>query len=339
MKALICIRPGLFEYKDLPVPQMKKGHALLRIRRIGICGTDLHAYQGTQPYFDYPRILGHELSADLIDADGAEGFIPGESVTFIPYFNCGICKACREGKPNCCINLKVCGVHIDGGMSEYFLVPSNSLIKNEGLDYDELALLEPFAIGAHGIRRAGVLRDEFVLVTGAGPIGLATMEFARIAGAQVIALEMKENRLAFCKNRLKIPHLIHPGKEDVLERLMKITNGEMPGVVIDASGNLGAITKAFQYTAHGGRYVLIGLQRDEIKFSHPDFHKRELTLMSSRNATRADFDHVLDAIGKGQIDPRLFITNRVKFGAVKENFDSWLDPISGPIKAMVEMEV
>jgi 2-desacetyl-2-hydroxyethyl bacteriochlorophyllide A dehydrogenase len=338
MRALICVRPGYFEYREIPAPELKTGQSIIRIKRIGICGTDLHAYQGTQPYFNYPRILGHELAADLIDADGADGFVPGEALTFIPYFSCGKCIACRNGKPNCCIELKVCGVHIDGGMSEYYSVPSASLIKNKGLGYDELAMLEPFAIGAHGIRRAGILRDEYVLVSGAGPIGLAAMEFARIAGAQVIGLDINDKRLSFCKNRLNIPHLINPGIENIFSRLLEITNGEMPAVVIDATGNLKAITDAFQYTAHGGRYVLIGLQRDEIKFSHPEFHKRELTLMSSRNATRKDFDHVLDCIGRGLINPGLFITHRVKFESVKENFDSWLDPSSGLIKSMVEMD-
>lgn len=337
MKVLVCTKPGLLEYKKLQVPEMQPGHAILKIKRIGICGTDLHAYQGTQPYFSYPRILGHELAADLVDADGADGFEPGEALTFIPYFSCKKCIACRNGKPNCCTQIKVCGVHTDGGMAEYFSVPSDALIKNKGLGYDELALVEPLAIGAHGIRRAQVIKDEFVLVTGAGPIGLATMEFARMAGAKVIALDVNDTRLQFCKTRLNIPYTINALTENVAERLQEITNGDMPTVVIDATGNQKAINNAFQFMAHGGRYVLIGLQRGEISFSHPEFHKRESTLMSSRNATREDFEYVMDSMSKGLIDPATYITHRVMFDGVKEEFEKWLDPSSGLIKAIVEL--
>ena len=156
MKSLICKQPYQFEYADINAPELKPDHAIIKIKRIGICGTDLHAYEGTQPYFNYPRILGHELSGDLIDLDNADGFVPGDVVTIIPYFNCGTCVACRNNKPNCCVNIQVCGVHVDGGMVEYFSVPSYSLVNGEGLSYDELALIEPLAIGAHGIRRADV---------------------------------------------------------------------------------------------------------------------------------------------------------------------------------------
>ncbi len=337
METLICTKPGTFEYQAIATPVLMPGHAIVQIKRIGICGTDLHAYEGTQPYFTYPRILGHELAADLIEADGADGFVPGEAVTIIPYFNCGKCIACKNGKPNCCTDIKVCGVHIDGGMATYFSVPSYSLVKSQGLSYDELALVEPLAIGAHGIRRANVKKDEFVLVIGAGPIGLGTMEFARIAGAKVIALDINNNRLQFCKEKLKVEHIINASTTDVLTRLKEITNEEMPVVVIDATGNQKAINNALQYLAHGGRFVLIGLQKEAISFSHPEFHKRETTLMSSRNATREDFEHVIDSMKKGLIDPTLYITHRVKFSDVKDVFESWLDPASGIIKAMVEI--
>lgn len=337
MKALICTKPGTFEYKDIVKPVLQTGQAIIKIRRIGICGTDLHAYEGTQPFFTYPRILGHELAADLIAADGADGFLPGESLTIIPYFNCGKCIACRNGKPNCCVDIKVCGVHIDGGMAEYLSVPSYSLVKSQGLSYDELALVEPLSIGAHGVRRANVQKDEFVLVIGAGPIGLGTMEFARIAGAKVIALDIDENRLQFCKEKLKVDYIINTSTEDTFSKLKEITNEDMPGVVIDATGSQKAINNAFQYLAHGGRFVLIGLQKEEISFSHPEFHKRESTLMSSRNATREDFVHVIDSMKGGLIDPAIFITNRLKFGVLKDEFEKLLDPSLGIIKAIVDL--
>ena len=296
MKALICTKPGTFDYINCDEPLPQPGQAILKIKRVGICGTDLHAYRGTQPYFTYPRILGHELAADLIDTGGAAGFVPGEVVTFIPYFNCGTCIACRNGLTNCCTQIKVCGVHIDGGMAEYLSVPSYALVKSEGLGYDELAFVEPLAIGAHGVRRANLQKDEFVLVIGAGPIGLGTMEFAKIAGAKVIALDINEQRLRFCNDKLKVAFTINGSTEDVLARLKEITNGDMPTVVMDATGSLKAIENGLQYLSHGGRFVLIGLQKEAFSFSHPEFHKRETTLMSSRNATRADFEQVIDSM-------------------------------------------
>ncbi len=336
MRTLICTTPHQFDYADTEIPVAGAGETLLKIKRIGICGTDLHAFEGTQPFFSYPRILGHELAAEIVSTDAA-GFAVGETVTFIPYFYCGKCIACRMGKPNCCAAINVCGVHVDGGMRDYLVVPSYALVHGAGLSCDELALVEPLAIGAHGVRRAMLEADEFVLVIGAGPIGLGTMEFARIAGGKVIAMDINDNRLAFCKDRLKVDFTINPLAEDAMEKLKAITNGDMPTVVIDATGSLKAINNAFQYLGHGGRYVLIGLQKGDISFNHPEFHKRESTLMSSRNATRADFEHVVSCMKKGWVNPATYITHRVAFEDVKANFESWLDPANGVIKAMVEM--
>lgn len=337
METLICNQPGEFEYKDTSKPALSKDHSILEIKRIGVCGTDIHAFEGTQPFFEYPRILGHELAAIIHETEEGSGFAKGEKVTIIPYFNCGACIACRSGKPNCCVQMRVCGVHVDGGMRTYLSVPNYSLIKGGDLSFEELALIEPLAIGAHSIRRAYVQKNEFVLVIGAGPIGLGTMEFARIAGARVIAADMNAQRLLFCKEKLNIEHIINVQAENTLERLKEITGEDMPTVVIDATGNLKAINGAFQYMAHGARYVLVGLQKENISFSHPEFHKREATLMSSRNATRDDFEHVMNCMKNGQVNPSTYITHQLPFQKVKEEFPSLLDPANGVIKAMIEM--
>ncbi|WP_432714582.1 zinc-binding alcohol dehydrogenase family protein [Pedobacter sp.] len=338
MKTLVCTTPGNFEYSQREKPVLTPGNAVIKIRRIGICGTDLHAFEGTQPFFNYPRILGHELSGELVEIDG-EGFAIGEAVTFIPYFNCGKCIACRSGKSNCCTSIQVCGVHIDGGMAEYLSVPAKSLLHGEGLSFEELALVEPLAIGAHGVKRAAVKAGEFVLVIGAGPIGLGTMEFARIAGGKLIALDINEERLAFCKEKLKVAYTINATAENVLAQLQEITGGDMPTVIIDATGSQKAINNAFQYLAHGARYVLIGLQKGDLNFSHPEFHKREATLMSSRNADREDFELVIRSMKNGDVNPATYITHVVSFDQVKDEFASWLNPESGVIKAMVKMDV
>lgn len=338
MNTLICTEPGKFRYAKTAKPALEKGQAIIKIKRVGVCGTDLHAFEGTQPFFNYPRILGHELSGELIEVDGACGFQPGERVTFIPYYNCGVCIACRNKKPNCCVQMKVCGVHVDGGMTEFLSVPASALLHGGTLSFDELALVEPLAIGAHGVRRAGVEKGGFVLVIGAGPIGLGTMEFAKAQGGLVIALDVNENRLTFCREMLGIPYAVNAASENVAEALSSITNGDMPTVVIDATGNLGAINKGFTYLAHGGRYVLIGLQKEAISFSHPEFHKREATLMSSRNATIADFEQVLQAIRNGQVKPLNYISQTVSFDRVGDEFKGWLDPARGIIKTVINLE-
>jgi 2-desacetyl-2-hydroxyethyl bacteriochlorophyllide A dehydrogenase len=336
MKALVCKQPGQLVYEEREPPQAKEGHAIIRIRRIGICGTDLHAYEGTQPFFEYPRILGHELAGELVELDQAPGFEVGEPVSFIPYFNCGQCIACRSGLPNCCVSIRVCGVHVNGGFVEYLSVPSSSLLHGDGLSYDELSLVEPLAIGAHGVRRARVKQGEFVLVVGAGPIGLGIAEAARIAGGKVIVMDINDNRLQFCKERLAVDHTVNALHTEALAALKEITSGDMPTVVLDATGSQKAIIDSFQYLAHGARYVLVGLQKGEISFSHPEFHKREATLMSSRNATRADFEHVIACMKKGEVKPTTYITHRVHFHEVTTHFESWLKPETGVIKAMVE---
>ena len=338
MRKLVCLSAGRFEYATAETPEPGKSEALLRICRVGICGTDLHAFEGTQPYFTYPRILGHELAGELIHFEDAPGFNVGEIVTILPYLNCGVCIACRKGKPNCCVHMKVLGVHVDGGMVEYLSVPTSSLVHGAGLTMDELALVEPLAIGAHGVRRAGVDPGEFVLVIGAGPIGIATMEFARLAGGKVIALDVDEHRLRFCRDRLGMAYAISAQSKDVTEQIREITNGDMPAVVIDATGNSKAINKAFEYMSHGGRYILIGLQKGDVSFSHPEFHKREGTLMSSRNATRQDFEYVIASIKAGSIEPANYITHRVGFEEVKSEFGEFLNSKNGVIKAMIEVD-
>lgn len=337
MKTLVCAEPLKFEYREASRPSLTENRTIINIKRIGVCGTDLHAFEGTQPFLSYPRVLGHELAGILVEQDNAPGFETGEVVSFIPYFNCGTCIACRRGKPNCCAQMQVCGVHVDGGMAEYLSVPSASLLRSHGLSLDEMALVEPLAIGAHGVRRAAIEPGEWVLVIGAGPIGLGTMEFARLAGGTVIAMDINEQRLQFCKEQLQVAHAINALAADATEQVRDVTSGDMPTVVIDATGSQKAINHGFQFMAHGARYVLIGLQRGEICVSHPEFHKREGTLMSSRNATRADFEQVIAALKNKEVKPSTYITHRAAFDQAATEFEHWLNPETGVIKAMIEL--
>ncbi|MEI7026005.1 zinc-binding alcohol dehydrogenase family protein [Paenibacillus sp. y28] len=337
MRTIICEEPNRFVLTTTEVPVPKPGEALLQIRRIGICGTDYHAFKGNQPFFVYPRILGHELAATIVEVGANEqGLQAGDQVAVIPYLECGTCIACRRGKANCCTKMSVIGVHQDGGMREFMTVPVSHLVKADGLTLDQIATVECFSIGAHAVRRSGVEQGEFVLVIGAGPIGLGVMKFAKLAGARVIALDMNEERLAFCKQWGAADYTVNVLNNPV-EQISEITGGDFPTVVLDATGNVKSMESALQYAAHGGTLVYVGLVKADITFSDPEFHKRELTLMGSRNASQADFQHVIASIRDGHIDTSAFITHRSSFEDMIAAFDTWLNPASGVIKAVVEL--
>jgi 2-desacetyl-2-hydroxyethyl bacteriochlorophyllide A dehydrogenase len=337
MKTIVCEQPNQFVLKDTEQPLPAQGEALVRIRRVGICGTDLHAYAGRQPYFVYPRILGHELAGEVAElGPDTTGLNVGDIVTVMPYIECGDCVACRTGKTNCCTQMSVLGVHQDGGMREYMTVPVDHLLPTEGLSLDQAAIVECYSIGAHAVRRALIEAGEFVLVIGAGPIGLGVMKYAKLAGAKVIALDINEERLQFCKNWVPADFTVN-ALNDPIKQIEEITGGDFPTAVMDATGNAKSMENAIQYVAHGGRLVYVGLVKADITFSDPEFHKREMTMMSSRNATRVDFERVIESIRSGHVDTSAFITHRSSFEDMIGSYDSWMKPETGVIKAMVEV--
>lgn len=338
MKGIVCEDAGRLVYReDLPEPVRGEGEAIVAIRRIGICGTDLHAYQGNQPYFTYPRILGHELSGVIEEiGDNPEGLRVGDQVSMIPYLHCGNCGACLSGKTNCCRSMRVLGVHLDGGMRERISVPVPHLFRMEGLSLDQAALLEPLAIGAHALRRSGLHPGVRALVIGAGPIGLGVMAMAAASGSEVAAMDVNADRLAFAKSWAKSVHTVL-ATENPKDRLLEWNDGELPSVVIDATGNLRSMTDAFGLVGHGGSLVYVGLVNGDITFNDPDFHARELTLLSSRNATREDFSRVADAVTSSKVDLNAYITHRCTLDRMTEQFDAWLKPETCVIKAIVEI--
>jgi len=339
MKAVVCQEVGRLELTQLDEPlSLQAGEAIVRIRRVGICGTDIHAYKGNQPFFTYPRILGHEL-AGIVEELGSDdsGLAVGDQVSIIPYMACGSCIACRKGKTNCCSDMQVLGVHRDGGMRERFTVPVSHLIRTVGMTLDQTALLEPFSIGAHAIRRSGLREGENVLVIGAGPIGLGVMALAKRQGARVIAMDVKDKRLSFCRDWAHVDATINALTDNVVERLMELTDGEMPTVVFEATGNAVSMEESFQLAAHGGTLVFVGLVRAAISFSDPEFHKRELSLLASRNATRADFELVIDAMKEGALDVERYITHRAPLDQMPQIWERWMEPDAGIIKAMLEL--
>jgi len=300
MKAIVCETPRSLAVVERERPVRKPGDVMVRIRRVGLCGTDFHIYTGNQPYLNYPRIMGHELSGEVAEADPKSGFVPGQIVTINPYLPCGTCIACRKEKPNCCVNIRVMGVHIDGGMTEFVCVPEGAIVDADGLSLEQAAMVEFLAIGAHAVRRAGLESAERVLVVGAGPIGIAAALFARLAGAKVSLIDTVAQRLGYAVDKMDFQH-VAVVDEGLPQWLSAQTAGEGFDCVFDATGTARAIEAGFNHVCHGGRYVLISVVKDTISFSDPEFHKREMALIGSRNATRQDFSHVIDSIRKGLI--------------------------------------
>ncbi len=313
-------QPGRFEIEAAePVP--RAGEALVRARRVGLCGTDYHAYEGRQPYFTYPRILGHELAVEVVEAPPNErGIRVGDRCAVEPYLSCGACHACRLGKTNCCEKIAVLGVHTDGGMREFFAVPLDHLHRSEKLSFDQLVLVEPLGIGAHAVRRSDLKAGEEVLIVGAGPIGLAILEFALAAGGRVRVIEINPQRRAFAERR-GVEVLTQPD-----DRLAE--------VVFDATGSVAAMEQSFERVAHGGRLIFVSVVQSAVRFDDPLFNRREMTVLSSRNSV-GEFPRIIGMMEEGRVDALRWITHRLAVDDVPRRFPA-LPKEKSCIKAVVE---
>jgi len=336
MRALQCVEPGRLALIERSRPSPGPGEVLVRIRRAGVCGTDLHIFEGSHPFLEYPRVIGHELAGEIAETGAGCSIAVGQQVYVIPYLSCGACIACRRGKTNCCQKIAVLGVHTDGGMADYICVPESNVAAADGVTLDQAAMVEFLAIGAHANRRANPQKGDRVLVVGAGPIGLGCMIFARLRGAVVTALDMREDRLAFCREVLEVTGTV-VGGPGALEALSKITGGDLFDIVIDATGNASSMETGFDYVAHGGTYVLVSVVRETISFADPKFHAREISLLGSRNATRQDFDEVFRAMRDGHVPTPALATHRASLEESPSRFVEWLKPETGVIKAIIEI--
>ena len=339
MKTVVLEHPGSFTLEDRPLPDFSQpSETLVQVRRIGVCGTDLHAFKGDQPFFSYPRVLGHELGVEVLEVGDSSAHVGvGDYCAVEPYYNCGVCSACRIGKTNCCEQLSVLGVHEDGGMCEHVVIPTHKLHPSSILPLEHLALVEMLTIGAHAVRRAQIQAQHRVAVIGAGPIGLGAIQFSRLAGAEPVVLEIDERRRAFCADFLGIENPINP-LETPVDKLKDHFGGDLPDIVLDATGNPTSMHNAFDYVSAAGTLVFIGLFVGDISFHDPEFHRRELTLMSSRNATASDFSYVIRMLERGRINLNPWITHRTELGFVTDEFASWLDRDQGVIKAMIDID-
>ncbi len=323
IRTLVCAAPGelALEHRAAQVPAADE--ALVRTLRVGICGTDYHIYEGKHPFLQYPRVMGHELAVQVVSAPEGSGFESGEVCSVNPYVACGKCRTCRAGKPNCCEKIQVLGVHRDGGMTEKFALPVRNLLKTDGLSADDCAVIEFLAIGAHAVRRGAPHEEDQVLVVGAGPIGLGAALFARLTGASVALYDVDRDRA----ERVAALAGVQAAEAEA----------EAYDVVFDASGNRAAMEQGFERAAPGGKFVMVGVIKDHITFFDPDFHRKELTLLASRNATQEDFDHVMAAIRAGEIDTDRIITHRTGLESSAADLARWTTEKDGLIKAVIEI--
>lgn len=340
MRTLVLEQPRRLTASEtpLPPPVPPPGMALVAVRRVGVCGTDFHAWHGRQPFFSFPRILGHELGVEVLAVgDGESRVAPGDRSAVEPYLHCGGCGACRRGRTNCCERMQVMGVHVDGGMREQVLVPLQKLHPSPTLDLDTLALVETLSVGAHAVRRGAPGGGDRVLVIGAGPIGLSVTAFALERGAHVVVMDVTDARLAFVGRVLPAAGTLKAPAEQPAEAVRAAFDGEPPSMIVDATGNRASMCGAITLAAHGATVVYVGLFQGDVTFADPEFHKRELTLMGSRNATAEDFRHVIDALENGRVDVAPWITHRAALTDVPALFPSWTEPASGVIKALIEL--
>jgi 2-desacetyl-2-hydroxyethyl bacteriochlorophyllide A dehydrogenase len=339
MHALRLDSPTAFQRIDLPTPAAPgPGEALVRVHSVGICGTDISAYLGKMPLLTYPRILGHELGVEVVAVgDGITNVKPGDRCSVEPYINDPNSFASRRGRPNCCERLQVLGVHIDGGMRPQFVVPARKLHVAKSLSFEQLALVETLAIGCHAVSRSGLTGEETCLVIGAGPIGLATLEFVKLTGARAIVVDLSQRRLDFCRTKLGIQHVLQPS-EKLPDELRELSGGSLPDVVIDATGNPQSMSAAFGLIAYGGRLVFVGLTGEEIRFRHSDFHRVEGTLLCSRNALPGDFTRIIGLIESGRLETTPWITHRCRLAELPDAMRTYIRPEKGVVKAMVSID-
>lgn len=337
MNMLVCQQPEQLIWKIREVPLPGDDEALIKIKTVGICGTDIHAWGGHQPYFSYPRVLGHEICGEIVGLGKNIQYLKnGQQVSVIPYVACRKCPACRSGRTNCCENISVIGVHQDGGFAEYLVVPVANLLAADGIDPEAAALIEPFAISAHAVRRAVISQGDQLLVVGAGPIGLGAAAIASADGAEVVVADTCVARREHVQMQLGLDTL-DPSQADFVERLRARFGGSLAQKVIDATGNPQAMNNTVNLIRHGGSIVFVGLFKGELSISDPEFHKKETTLMGSRNATEEDFAKVGRLMAQGLLSASMMLTHRYTFSTLAEVYEQEVVKNQQLIKGVIHM--
>ena len=330
MRTITLMQPGRFaDAETQPPTAPRPGEVLVGVLAVGICGTDLHAFEGTQPFFSYPRILGHELAVEILDVgDGVVDITPGERCAVNPYMTCGQCAACVRGRTNCCARMQVIGVHCDGGMRDRIVLPAEHVYKCRKLPPEQIPLVETLAVGAHAVGRSAARAGERAIVVGTGPIGLSVIEFLRLAGAEVATVEKMPERLSFAASHNALKQY-YPSHEEARQ-------GEPWMFVFDCTGDRGSMEKSIHLLQQGGTLIFVGLINDHISLFDPDLHRREATILSSRNSVPAEQRRVLQAMESGAVDVASWPTEFVDRSSMPQRFPAWLHRQSAVVKAVID---
>jgi len=340
MKAIRLEKPEHFAAVEIDEPgKPGAGEALVEVHRVGICGTDVSGFLGKMPFFTYPVIPGHELGVQVLEVgEGVDNVREGDHCSIEPYMNCGDCYACKKGATNCCESLEVIGVHKNGGMCERFILPARKLHPSTKLTMEQLALVETLAIGCNCVNRSGTRQGDKVLVIGAGPIGMAAIEFLKVAKAEITVMDMNETRLEFCEEKLGVDHtVVFKNNGTEVDRLREVNGGELPVTVIDATGSHISMSNVFQYVSFTGQVLYVGITTQELSFKHVSIHRPELTIKASRNAVSADFSRIISLIEEGVIDTDPWLSHQASYDDFIGEFTNWLKPETGVIKAVLHM--
>ena len=336
MKTILINQPGEIKVTDTPMPEVKPGEALLRIRYCGICGADVASYTGNQPFTTYPRIPGHEFSAEIVSVpENDKGLKAGDVITCNPYFNCGGCYACKRGIVNACYDNQTMGVQRDGSFQEYITMPVERLIDGKGLSAKELALIEPFSISCHALSRAEIKEGDNLLIMGAGPIGLFAMIKAKAMGARVMIADMLESRLNLAKE-YGADMIVNVKEKDLHESALEFTNGNGFDVCVEACGAPETFLSCIDEASHGANIILIGNGKRNTDFLHSIILKKELNIFGSRNAFTKDFEELINLVASGKVDVMKMVSGIYKKEDAQEAFKSLKNNDGSLCKLLIE---
>lgn len=338
MKTIIINKPGEVEIIEQAMPVRKQGEALLKILYGGICGSDLGTYRGTFAYASYPRIPGHEFSAEIIEIDDNDRNLkPGMIVTCNPYFNCGHCYSCQRGLVNCCTSNETMGAQRDGAFSEYITMPIERIYDGKGLSAKTLALIEPFCISYHGISRANIQPNDKVLVIGAGTIGVLAAVAAKAKGATVYISDVAENKMNYAIETFGLDGgILNNSPENFIKRVEEITNGNYFDVTIEAVGLPSTFQACIDAAAFGARMVQIGVGKRTHEFDFTLLQKKELNVYGSRNALKKDFLELIDLVKSGKVDLEKIVTNTYNLDEADKAFQDFSKNAASMLKVVIK---
>ena len=337
MKYIVIPEPGKVEVKEMDKPLLQPGEAILKVLYGGICGSDMGTYKGTFIYASYPRIPGHEFSAEVVEvADNDYGIKPGMIVTANPYFNCGKCYSCRRGFVNCCTSNQTLGAQRDGIFRQYYSMPIERIYDGKGLDALTLSMIEPFCISYHSVQRTAVKQGDKVLVVGAGPIGLFAVMAAVLKGAEVYVSDVMQSRLDKALS-LGAKGIIRTDKEDFAECVKSITNGDGFDVCIECAGLPQTFQNCIDAAAYRGRVGLVGVSKQKLDFAFTQIQTKELDIFGSRNALKKDFVELIDLVRSGKCDVKKIITDVYELENAENAFKEMRDDPSNRLKSVIKI--